>query len=81
MNQPEEDVLYACDDQVYPDYHLRVVRADVGGHLTVSFKGKAIYEQEVPLAYDARFGPDVMDIEEWGLLACKVTDEHRANHA
>jgi len=80
MSEPI-DVLYDRDDQMYPDYHLQVVRAKVGAHLTVSYKGKPFYETEVPLSYGAPFGPDVCDIQDWGMIACEVTDKHRADHA
>lgn len=75
-----EQVLYEMNDQMFSEYKLKVVRATVGGHLTVLFKDKAIYEQEVPLAYNAQYGPDGFDIESWGSIACQVVDDHREKH-
>jgi hypothetical protein len=76
-----EDVLFDCDDQMYPNYKLKVVRDVCGGRLTVSFKGRVFHDQIVPLAYGAQFGPDVMDLGAWGHIACIVVDKHRADHA
>ena len=73
----DEGILYECVDTVYPDYRIKVAGMVVGGHLTVFFKDQSIHEQDVPLAYDAIFGPDMFDIEVWGQIACEIVDKHR----
>ena len=77
-----EQVLYESDDQFYPAYHLKVIRKnnDVG-HLILTFNGNVIHCEDVPLAYGAQFGADRFDIENWGIIACQKTDEHRADNA
>lgn len=80
----EEDIIFECQDQMYPDYKLKVVGDHANermGVLNVYYKDKSIHEQPVNLSYGAIFGPDVMDIDAWGQIACQVVDHHREKHA
>jgi len=76
------EILFNCDDQMYPDYNLKVVRKDERtGHLTVTFKGTSIHDEDVSLSYGAQYGPDILDLGAWGHIACQVVDAHIAKNA
>ena len=78
----EPEVLYESVDQMYPDYTLKVVRkGDRTGHLTITFKGDILHQEDVSLSYGAVFGPDVMDIGAWGHIACEFVDKDVAKRA
>jgi hypothetical protein len=78
----EEQVLWECQDQLNPHYSLKVIRTSpYKGLLTVSFKGDVFQSVEVPVQYDAAYGVDFGDMELWGQLACKITQEHEEKHA
>lgn len=36
---------------------------------------KVIHETKVPLAYDAKFGPDITDVSEWQEMCAKAVDK------
>ena len=75
----EEQVLWECQDQMNPNYFLKVVRTSpYKGKLTVAYKNEVFYTEIVPVRYDAQFGPDFEDMNEWSYTACAVTQRHEA---
>lgn len=78
----EEQVLWECRDNLNPDYYLKVIRVSpYKGSLTVLFKGEVFYTEAVPVRFDAQFGPDFEDMNEWSYTGCVVTQKHEADHA
>jgi hypothetical protein len=77
-----EQVLWECQDQMNPDYRLKVVRmSPYRGQLSVFFKDNPFFTVEVPVMFDAKFGVDFSDMEQWGMIACKATQEDEAKRA
>lgn len=60
-------------------YHVVVKRlAPYKGQLILTDKeGKVLLEKEVALAYDARFGPDVDDLDLWEAMVAEVVGPPR----
>lgn len=61
-------------------YNIRVNRtAPYKGLLTVTdlvaAKPEILYQEQVSLAYDARFGPDTDDVATWQDMVAKFIDE------
>ena len=46
------------------------------GVLIIRINGVEIHRENVPLAYDARFGPNYDDLQSWEKIASKVIDAH-----
>lgn len=64
-----KDVL----DKKYPTYVERL--EPYKGELVIMDGDKEIYRKPVGISYDAKFGPDVMDISEWENTVAKFIDE------
>lgn len=78
----EEQVLWECQDQMNPHYKVKVVRmSPYRGQLSVFFKGNPFYSEIVPVKFDAQFGPDFEDMNEWAYTACIVTQRHEKDNA
>lgn len=72
-----EQILWACQDQMNPNYYLQVVRTSpYKGELRLSFKGNIFYTEQVRVNFDAQFGPDFYDLEGWAHRACQITQAH-----
>jgi hypothetical protein len=81
LSMSEEQILWECQDQMNPHYYLKVIRlSPYKGLLTVSFKGDVFHKQEVPVMYDAKFGADYSDMNQWSMIACQVTQDHEESH-
>jgi len=61
-------------------YKIEVVRLDGQTHQGTLViydnhsNDEEIYSENTALAYGSLFGPDVMDLERWQEIACKVVD-------
>jgi hypothetical protein len=58
-------------------FDCRVTRInEAHGHLTVTdtTHNKIVLDQEVTLAYGARFGPDVDDVADWEIRCVQAVD-------
>jgi hypothetical protein len=59
------------------EYQCKVTRLDGDGYrgmLTVTNDGEVIHQEEVGLAYAARFGPDMDDVATWQDRVVQVID-------
>lgn len=68
-NKIWKDVL----DKKYPTYVERL--EPYKGELVIMDGDKEIYRRPINISYDAKFGPDVMDISEWENMVAKFIDE------
>lgn len=60
-------------------YCVRVTRTlPYKGRLTITEEEKVLHEQDVGLSYDAIFGPDAADVDEWQNIAMKFVDQKAA---
>jgi len=76
-----------CWDQTVDDGRFRCyVEQDAEGysgvlHVVVVDTGEVLLEKDVPVAYAARFGPDISDVNEWQDQAIAVIDAWIERHA
>lgn len=58
-----------------------VTRTEPGkGILKVSLNGVVLGEKEVVISYDAKFGPDVFDVNDWSEYCIEVVDKYLAEN-
>jgi hypothetical protein len=62
-------------------YHITVTRISNGpatgqGMFRIHHGEQQLMEQQVALAYDAPFGPDVADVSDWEDMAVVFIDSH-----
>jgi allophanate hydrolase subunit 1 len=59
-------------------YKIKVVRiGEYQGEISISRAGKLIKKTQVPLAYDAVFGPDLSDVQAWQDWSVAIVDGER----
>jgi hypothetical protein len=74
--ESEEPVYYSTVDN--GTFEVKVMRlAAYSGRLTVKVmeSGEVLLDTEVGLAYQALFGPDVADVNEWQIRSIDVIDQ------
>ena len=80
LKESDERLVWGSEFRLYPHAPLM----DVQVHRTARFKGvlgifdetgKLAHTEEVSVSYDARFGPDEMDIRHWQQLVENHFDE------
>ena len=73
----EEDIVY--HDTLDQRFTCKVIRTEpYRGTFTIEDKeeaNKVIFTKDVGLAYDAKFGPDIGDVQDWQSMAVKYIDE------
>lgn len=76
-----------CWDQAVDRGRFRctVEQTDADGYrgilrVTVADTDEVIHEQDVGVAYAARFGPDAADVEAWQEISLTAIDEWVAGH-
>ena len=72
--QTVDDGAFTCE----------VIRSESSSYVgtlqvTVTASGQVLLEEEVGLSYEARFGPDVADIQDWQEKAITVIDAYIAD--
>lgn len=81
LNVPEDKPVKIWANMVDSKYDVYVVRKEpYKGILTVELKGTKILEETVTLAYDAKMGPDIDDVNLWCKKAVEIVDAHEANN-
>lgn len=76
--QPESDGLVYRNTVDNGTFEVKVTRLSAySGQFTVTVRGseEVLLSEEVGLAYQAMFGPDVADVAEWQNRAITVIDQ------
>lgn len=69
----DENLIW--ETQLDNKYNIYVHRVgDYKGVLTINEGNKEIHRKEVPLSYNAQFGPDIADVHDWQSYCVDVVD-------